>query len=114
MLANQIDEKKFGSDFPNSTKIQAGDELDLVSFVEFTTPDKIRGVSITTLSGDLYHTTAKQPVGYILSPNVGLAELVKKASDKCVKVFFFDAKPDNSTRSTMLKASVYPQRKANN
>jgi len=114
MLANTIDPAKFGSDFPESSKISAGDSINVAKFEKFLTPTDIKGVSLTDNEGKVYHTTAKQPVGYILSENVGIQALLDnpKNTDKAVTLFFYEAKPDQGTRNLMLKCSVYPQKGA--
>ena len=110
MEANQIDSEKFGSEFPDSSKIEAGDVIEATLIKEFNSKDGLRGASLTDKDGKLYHTTAKQPVGYILSPNVGLNALIEKAEDNAVTLYFSNEVPENSTRSVMLKCSVFKPR----
>jgi hypothetical protein len=107
MEATQINPERFGNDFPESQKIEAGDIIEVASISAFETESKLKGVSLTDLDGKLWHTTAKQPVGYITSPNVGLDNLIKEASDGAVRLYFSAEKPTNSRFDKMLKCSVF-------
>jgi len=113
MQASELDEK-YAGEFPDSTKISAGDSLkDIVKVEEFFTKDKNRGASLTDINGNVYHTTTKQPVSFILSPKLNLQALIDKAQtkNKGVDLFFYNTKPDQkySSRDSMLNCSLYPQ-----
>jgi hypothetical protein len=110
MEAQNIDKERFGGEFPESQKIESGDVIEARIFKDFETKAGLQGVSITDIDGKLWHTTAKQPVGYIRSPNVGLAGLVEKAEDSAVTLFFSTEKPTNSNFNAMLKCSIFKPR----
>lgn len=110
MEATQIDPERFGGDFPESQKITAGDVIEATRFENFKTDGGLEGVSITDKTGKLYHTTAKQPVGYIRSEKVNLAGLVASAEDSAVTLYFSSEKPTNSNFNSMLKCSIFKPR----
>jgi uncharacterized protein YjiK len=109
MEAQQIDADRFGNEFPESTKISEGISIEVMKIENFKTDKGLEGVSLTAKDGGLFHTTAKQPVGYIRSPNVGLDALIKKATDSAVTLYFYSEKPTNSQFAKMLKCSVFKQ-----
>ena len=116
MEAQQIDNEKFGSEFPDSTRIEAGNILEVTAINSFESKDGYKGVSLTTEKGSnetqnvpngLFHTTTAQPLGYILSDKVGLQGLIDKAEDGRVTLYFYSEKPNSGTRDSMLKCSVF-------
>jgi len=110
MEASQINEKRFGGKFPNSTKIEAGDHIEVTKFSPFKTEDGLDGVSLTDRNGKLYHTTTVQPVGYILSKKLDLQSLINNSGDGAVSLYFASDTPKDSPRSSMLKCSIYRPR----
>ena len=106
MQATEIDKDRFGGEFENSVRVTNGDSLEVAEILEFTSKEKnLRGVSLTLKDGSKRHTTAKQPVGYILSPNLNLKGLIEKASDGCVTLFFKER--ISNTNRPMLSCSIY-------
>ena len=108
MQVSEIDEKKYGSKFPDSQKIVAGDKVDCKSWKTFTTDDGFEGVSLQDASGKLYFSTAKSVVGFVKSEKTNLNGLIKRSKEGAVTIFFKNVKPTNSTRTSMLNASFYP------
>lgn len=107
MKASQINPERFGGEFEDSQKITSGDTIEASKIESFENKTGVRGVSITDTDGKKWHTTAKQPVGYILSEKLNLAKLISEASDGSVTLYFTDKKPENSKRATMLSCSIF-------
>lgn len=117
MEATQVNPTKFGNEFEDSVKINAGDVFEVTAIDFFTSKEGYEGVSLTTeqgarqkLASGKYHTTAKQPLGYIKSDKMDLQGLIKSADDGRISLYFYSEKPENSKFNTMLKCSIYPQR----
>ena len=106
MEAQQIDDK-FKGEFPDSHRITNGDVLEVRNIEKFVSQEKkLDGVKLTLKDGTFAHTTAKQPVGYILSPKLDLPALIAKATDGAVTLFFGETLAQGSNRP-MLRCSIY-------
>ena len=105
--ASKIDER-FAGDFPDSHRIIANDVLEVSAIERFVSKDKgLDGVKLTLKDGTLAHTTAKQPVGYILSPKLNLNAVIAKAPDKAVNLYFSSERSNGNPPRDMLKCSIY-------
>ena len=107
MTDAQIIDERFAGDFPDSHRIAKGDALEVSVIEKFVSKDKqLDGVKLTLKDGSFAHTTAKQPVGYILSTKLDLPALIAKASDGAVNLYFGEALAEGTNRP-MLRCSIY-------
>ena len=108
--ASKVD-SRFAGDFPDSHRIVANDVLEVSVIEKFVSKDKaLDGVKLTLKDGTFAHTTAKQPVGYILSPKLNLNAVISKAPDKAVNLYFTEEQSNTNSPRPMLKCSIYGNR----
>lgn len=105
--AQEID-NRFKGEFPDSHRVEAGDILEVTKIESFTSKEQgLKGVKLTLKGGKFAHTTTVQPVGYILSPKLGLTDLIGRSKDGAVTLYFKEGIAEGSNRP-MLKCSIYP------